>query len=200
MGTFTLIIVLVTVLVSLMAFSNNNLSEKLLLWPYYMDKPGEYYRLLTNGLVHADGQHLFFNMFTLYFVGSSVEGYYRLLGMPMMYCVMYLLGIIVASLPSFFKHRNHSYYRSLGASGGVAAVLFSLVYFDPWGKILVMFIPMPSILFAVLYLVYSVYMSKRGNDYINHDAHFGGAVFGWAFTLLCDPTHGQIFFQQLLNR
>ena len=51
------------------------------------------------------------------------------------------------------------------------------------------------------------YIVSQGAKYTNEkstaatppDAHFWGAVFGFVFTLIFDPTHGQIFFQQLVN-
>ncbi len=173
--------------------------NKLILWPAGMDKPNEYYRVLTCGFIHADYMHLAFNMLALYMFGQQVEGYYGLIGHPMLFPVMYLTGIVASSLPSYAKHKNNSYYRSLGASGGVSAVLFAFVYFAPWQIIYVWFIPIPGIIAGVAYLVYSAYMSKKGADNIGHDAHFWGAVYGFLFTLLFDPTHGRIFFQQLIN-
>jgi len=198
-GIITLILVIVTVLISMAAFRDPALTNKLILWPRRMDRPEEYYRLLTSGFIHADGTHLFFNMFTLFFIGSAVEQYFSLLSNGLLYLLLYLLGIVAASLPSFFRHRHNSYFRSLGASGGVAAVLFSMVYFAPWSGIYIFFIRMPSIVFAVLYLVYSMYMSRRGGDYINHDAHFWGAVFGFLFTLVISPDHGSFFIHQIMQ-
>jgi membrane associated rhomboid family serine protease len=139
-------------------------------------------------------------MFTLYFMGSYVEGYFSIiLGKPLLYVALYLAGIAVASLPSYLKNRNNPHYRSLGASGGVAAVLFASVYFSPFGMIYVFFIKMPNILFAILYLAYTIYMSRKGTDNINHDAHLWGAIFGFVFTLAVSPDHGQLFLQQLQN-
>ncbi|MBS1615051.1 MAG: rhomboid family intramembrane serine protease [Bacteroidetes bacterium] len=197
---FTITLVLVTVLLSIAAFNDNRLADKLILWPAKMNRPGEYYRLLTSGFIHADWMHLLFNMFTLFFIGRAVEQAFLMYGLtPWLYVLMYLAGIVVASLPSFLRKRNNPYYRSLGASGGVAAVLFSLVYFAPWAELYIYFLPVPNIVFAILYLIYSVYMSKRGNSTINHDAHFWGAIFGFVFTLLIEPSHGANFLQQLLS-
>ena len=197
---FTVALVAITVLISLAAFNDERLSDKLILWPARMDKPGEYYRLLTSGFIHADWVHLLFNMFTLYFMGKSVEYEFMDTGItPWLYVLMYLAGIVVASLPSFIKHKGNPYYRSLGASGGVAAVLFSLVYFAPWAGIRVYFIPMPNIVFAILYLAYSAYMSRKGHGNINHDAHFWGAVFGFLFTLAIEPSHGETFIREIQN-
>ena len=198
-GPFTIALVLITVLISIPAMNDERLVNKLILWPRKMTTPGEYYRLLTSGFIHADWAHLFFNMFTLYFIGSNVEQIFSIISTPWLYILLYLSGIVVASLPSFFKHKQDAYYRSLGASGGVAAVLFSSVYFAPWASIYIYFIKLPSIIFGVLYLVYSVYMSRKGHGNINHDAHFFGAVYGVIFTLIVDPSHGQYFLQEIMH-
>ncbi len=198
--SFTIIIILITVIASYSAFTNESLFDRLILWPRRMDSPNEYYRFFTSGFIHADWTHLFFNMFTLYFFGSFVESAFADIGMNQaMFVILYLTGIIAASIPSFIKHKNNSYYRSLGASGGVAAVLFSFVYFAPWQKIYIMIIPVPGIIAAIGYLAYSVYMTKKGNTQINHDAHFWGAVYGFLFTLIFAPDHGKIFLERLLH-
>jgi membrane associated rhomboid family serine protease len=194
--SFTLITVIITVAISIAAFNNENLVNKLILWPRYMNDPQEYYRLLTAGFIHADWNHLIFNMVSLYFIGSSAES---ILGMG--FLTLYLTGIIISSLPSFLKHRNNSYYRSLGASGGVAAIMFFFIYFAPWSKLYIIFLPIgiPAILFGVLYLVYEAYMAKKGGGTMNHDAHFWGAVYGLIYALVIDPTHGKLFLNAVLN-
>lgn len=194
--SFTLITVIITVAISIAAFNNENLINKLILWPRYMNDPQEYYRLLTAGFIHADWNHLIFNMVSLYFIGSSAES---ILGMG--FLTLYLTGIIISSLPSFLKHRNNSYYRSLGASGGVAAIMFFFIYFAPWSKLYIIFLPIgiPAILFGILYLVYEAYMAKKGGGTMNHDAHFWGAVYGLIYALIIDPTHGKLFLNAVLN-
>ncbi len=195
---FTVALVVITVLISLAAFNDQRFTDKLILWPARMRKPDEYYRLVTSGFIHADWAHLFFNMFTMFFIGRFVESAFMTFGItPWLYVLMYLAGIVVASLPSFYRNRDNPYYRSLGASGGVAAVLFSSVYFAPYSQIYIFFIPMWNIVFAILYLVYSAYMSRKGSSTINHDAHFWGAVFGFLFTLLIEPTHGMHFIRAI---
>lgn len=194
--SFTLITVIITVAISIAAFNNENLVNKLILWPRYMNDPQEYYRLLTAGFIHADWNHLIFNMVSLYFIGSSAES---ILGMG--FLTLYLTGIIISSLPSFLKHRNNSYYRSLGASGGVASIMFFFIYFAPWSKLYIIFLPIgiPAILFGVLYLIYEAYMAKKGGGTMNHDAHFWGAVYGLIYALVIDPTHGKLFLNAVLN-
>lgn len=196
--SYTLIIIIITAIISYAAFTNELLYTKLILWPKRMDSPGEYYRLLTSGFIHADWPHLIFNMITLFFFGRTVEMFLSLADKHELFLLLYLGGIVMASLPSFIKNRNNGYYRSLGASGGVASVLFSFVYFAPWEKIYIWFIPVPGIIAAIGYLVYSAYMSRKGRDSINHDAHFWGAVYGFLLTFLIDPTH-RLFFEQVVH-
>lgn len=194
--SLTLIIILVTVGISYTAFNNDNLMSKLILWPRMMNEPKEYYRLITSGFIHADYQHLIFNMITLYFFGSNVEMVTNMLGHSSLYVILYLSGIVAASLPSFLKNRDNNYYRSLGASGGVGAVIFCSIYYAPW--MMINFI-IPAIVFAIGYLVYSAYMSKRSGESINHDAHFWGSVYGFLFAFAIDPTHGRYFIEALTH-
>lgn len=198
--SYTLIIVIVTVLISLAGFKSEALINNLILWPKRMKNPAEYYRLLTSGFIHADWMHLLFNMYTLYVFGETVQALFMQLGVNQnYYLILYLSGIVISSLPSFLKNIHNSYYRSLGASGGVAAIIFFTIYYNPWWKILIFPIPMgiPSVIFGVLYLAYEAYMAKRGAGNVNHGAHFWGSVYGLVFALLLDPSHGRDFINAL---
>jgi len=193
---YTLIIIVITAIISIYAFSNHNVYDRLILWPRRMHSGTEYYRLVTSGFIHADYQHLIFNMFTLYFFGQSVELILMLMNKSILFPFIYVTGIIISSLPSFLKNRNNSNYMSLGASGGVASIMFIVIYYDPWG--LINFF-IPSIVFAIAYLIYSAYASKKRQDNINHDAHLWGALYGLAIAWAIDPTHGQSFINQLMH-
>lgn len=123
--TATLALILVTTVVSFAAFNNPRLIAALWLWPPAVQRRGEYYRLLSYGLVHADFAHLAFNMITLYFFGSAMERIFApVLGLPG-FIGFYVGGLLVSILPSYFKHRHDADYRSLGASGAVSAALFA---------------------------------------------------------------------------
>jgi len=112
--------------------------------------------------------------------------------------MLYFGGIVIASLTTLKKYKDNSYYQSVGASGAVSAVVFTYIFFDPLSKLLFMFIiPIPAIVFGIAYLAYSHYMSKKEGDYINHDAHFVGSVFGFIYPLLIDPKLFLIFLNKL---
>lgn len=182
----TFIIIAVNVLFSIIGFSNHSMLEKTIGWPYFSKKKNEYYRFITSGFLHADWMHLFFNMFTLFFFGRNIEiifnGYG--LGGNISYLLLYFLGMIVADLPSYFKHQDDYNFRTLGASGAVSAVLFASIVFDPWAALyLYGAFKISAVVFAVLYLAYCVYMSKQSRDNVNHDAHLWGSIFGVVFTI-----------------
>src|SRR5580693_6304374 len=172
----TISIIIVTCLISVAGFSNPKIISELIFWPPVIAKNHQYYRFVTCGFVHANFMHLAFNMFTLYFFGRVMEVYYMgQLGLEHYYFfILYIGALIVSVLPTYLKQKNNYNYRSLGASGAVCAVLFAFVLLRPWTTITVLFIPVPAIIYAVLFLVYSIYMSRKGGDYINHDAHFWG--------------------------
>jgi membrane associated rhomboid family serine protease len=69
----------------------------------------------------------------------------------------------------------------------VSAVLFGYILLAPWSQIIVLVIPLPAIIYAVLYTGYSIYMDRRGHGNINHSAHLWGAAYGVVFTLLVNP-------------
>jgi len=187
----TSIIVAITCIVSYLAFQNRELLDKLIFHPYTVAREGsEKVRFLTNGFIHADMMHLILNMYVLYMFGSTVEIIFvNQLFDPMIGRVLYLLlyfgAVIVACIPAFMKHKDNPNYRSLGASGGTSAILLAYCLFYPWNWLLLFFIiPIPAIVAAFGYLLYSSYMSKQTSDNIAHDAHLGGAVFGIIFTLI----------------
>ena len=197
----TVVIVAVTVLVSWLAFNDTRLLERLLLWPPAVERHKQYDRLLTHGFIHADWMHLLFNMITLWSFGGAVERVFVEWIGPAGYVGFYLSAIVVAMLPTYLRHRHDARYRSLGASGGVSAVLFSFILFDPWSKLIIFPIPVPipAILFAVIYVGYSIWMDRRGGGNVNHSAHLWGAAYGVLFTLLLEPRVFAHFTQTLLQ-
>ena len=181
----TLILIAANVIFSMIGFSNRDMLNKFIGWPYYEKKNNQYYRFVSSGFLHADWAHLIFNMIALFLFGSILEPLfsYGLGGAPA-YLALYFFGMIMGDIPGFLKHREDEYYRSLGASGAVSAVVFACIVFMPWNTFsLYGFIRLSGVVFAILYIVYCVYMGKRKMDNIGHDAHLWGSIFGLAFML-----------------
>lgn len=190
----TLFIILITVIITVIAFYREEIMNRLMLNPYQVYHKKEWYRIITHGFLHADWTHLIINMIVLYSFGSNLEKWFNHLQMTgyigspaLTYSLLYFGGIIISSLISVARHRNNRWYNSVGASGAVSAVIFTSIFFSPLDLIYFFgIIPIPGIVFAIIYLVYSSYMSRKSKDNINHDAHFLGAVYGFIFPILID--------------
>ncbi len=200
----TLFFIVVTLLISIVAFSNEELFNKFKLNPYMVYHRKQWYRMLSHGFLHAGWLHLIINMLVFYSFGSNVEQVFTYLfgnfKGKIFFVLLYILGIVISSITSIIKHKENHYYNSVGASGAVSAVVFTSIFFDPWSKVYFWgIIGIPGIILGVIYLVYSYYMSKKGQDNINHDAHFIGALFGFSFPILLRPSLFIHFIEQLIS-
>ncbi|HLG33801.1 MAG TPA: rhomboid family intramembrane serine protease [Bacteroidia bacterium] len=185
------LIILVTVILSLLAFSSKEVLGRMIFNPYVMHEKREWWRFVTSGFIHADFVHLFVNMLVLYSFGDITLRYYTSVFDDMgdyYFLLLYFGGMIIASVSSYKKNYENPEYNALGASGAVSAVVFAFILFEPLRNLYIFgVLPIPGILFGALYLVYSYYEAKRAAGYVNHEAHFYGAVFGFAFTLFLKP-------------
>ncbi len=198
----TVIIILVTVLTSYWAFKNSSIMSRWMFTPYLIKEKNQYDRFVLSGFIHKDSMHLLFNMFTFYFFGGAVEQFllYRLGFIPgtLVFVLFYVAAIVIADIPTFLKHQNHSFYRALGASGGVAATVFASIILMPLSDICLFgIVCLPGFALGVLFLIYSVVQAKKGNDGVNHDAHLYGAIFGIIFILIINPNSALNFLEQI---
>lgn len=189
MFSITIIILILTCIISFTAFSNQRVIDDLIFYPPAITQRNQWYRFVTNGVIHADIGHLAFNMFSFYMFGEFVEKYF--MGLfdergKMLFLAMYITALPVCLIPTYLQNKDNYHYRSLGASGAVSAVVFAGIFLDPTIKIGLIIIPpiIPGFVFGPLYLILSAYMAKRGGDNINHSAHFWGAVWGVVFVIV----------------
>lgn len=198
----TYLIIFFTVVVSLLAMNNEKIFDRLKFSAYDVKHSNHWYRFFTYGFIHAGYLHLIINMIVLYSFGRIVE-YFFPVYFPgkgsFYYLLLYGGGLLLSVIPAFGKHKNDVFYNAVGASGAVAAVLFTSILLYPAGKIFFFFIPVPipAPIFGVLYLFYEYYMSKHGKDNIGHDAHLWGALFGLIFPLALKPDLLMIFLENL---
>ncbi len=203
--SFVIGIIIITVLVSLNAFNNSSLMDKMMYSAYLSKHQKEHYRMLSHLLVHSDVSHLMFNMMSLYFLGTFLEEslvlWYGIAKGELFFGLIYILGGVFATLWPYLRNQDNPNYRSLGASGAVSAVIFAAIMWQPDMKLYLFFIPIgiPAYIFGPIYLGLEYFLDKRGNSRIAHDAHIGGALFGILFILIINIDKGKEFLNQIFG-
>jgi len=190
MISITLIIIITTVVVSLIAFKNEQVMDSFIFYPPAVNEKNQYYRFITCGFIHADMAHLAFNMISFYFFSQALVEpkfieFFGDYGRAFL-LIMYVMALVVSLLPTYLKNKSNENYKSLGASGAVSAVVFAGLMISPLSQIGFFIIPpiIPGFIFGPLYLVCSAYLDRRGGDNINHSAHIWGALFGVCFIII----------------
>ena len=180
-----LVLIIANVLVSMKGFKDYSFLEK---YKFQVGKvlSGEKIRTITSGFLHVDWMHLGFNMYALYLFGDIVAGF---LGMPY-FLIIYFGSLLTGSLYSLRYHKNEPYYSAVGASGAVSGIVYASILLYPAMELYLFFIPIPipGYIFGVGYLLYSIYGMKKQVGNIGHSAHLGGAIGGFAITLLLNPS------------
>lgn len=176
MNFYLIIIITLNILISYKGFNDYVFFEK---YKFNVRAvlSGQKYRNISSAFLHADMQHLLFNMLTLFFFAPIVISY---LGGGK-FLLIYIISLLSGSFLSLFFHKNEPNYSAIGASGAVTGILFSAILFDPMMTINFF---IPGWLFGVGYLFYSIYGMKKREGNIGHTAHFGGAIGGYLSTIL----------------
>ncbi|UJH67429.1 rhomboid family intramembrane serine protease [Allomuricauda sp. SCSIO 65647] len=178
-------IIIVNILVTLRGFNDQAFFER-----YKFNiaaiQGGQRERAITSGFLHVDIAHLFFNMFTLFFFANVVIVWFGALK----FLIIYAVSLLAGSLLALFFHKNEPYYSAVGASGAVTGVLYAAILLQPDMQLGIMFIPipLPAYVLGIAYLLYSIYGMKSRLGNIGHTAHFGGAIGGYAMTLIFMPS------------
>lgn len=185
LGLVTIVIIAANVVMSFKGFEDRLFFEK---YKFNVGniRRGEQIRMFSSGFLHIDVTHLLFNMFTLYFFADVVISKLGNLN----FIIIYLASLIFGSLLSLFFHKEEYWYSAVGASGAVTGILYAAILLQPDMSLFMFFvpIPIPGYVFGIGYLLYSIYGMKKRIGNIGHDAHFGGAIGGYAVTLLLKPS------------
>ncbi len=181
----TIAIIAANILVSIRGFGNSAFFDR---YKFSINaiQAGQKDRMFTSGFLHVDISHLFFNMFTLYFFADVVISWFG----PGKFLIIYLVSLMGGSLLALFFHKDEPYYSAVGASGAVTGILYAAILLNPDMPLSFIFLPklaIPAYILGIAYLLYSIYGMKSRLGNIGHTAHFGGAVGGYATTLLFKP-------------
>jgi membrane associated rhomboid family serine protease len=138
------------------------------------------WQLVSYGFLHGSLFHLLFNMLALYMFGSDIE---RVFGQRR-YLIYYFTCVVSAGLLQLvvMAMSGGPPYPTLGASGGVFGVLLAFGLYFPTRMVMLIFppIPMPAILFVILYGALELYLGVTGTEAgVAHFAHLGGMLGGY---------------------
>ncbi len=184
LGIITGAILASTALVSIAAFSRPDWIRSYL-FEVGAVRRGEYHRMFSAGLLHADWTHLLVNMFSFFFFANVLEHYYG----SLVVAVVFAVGVLGGNVIALLMHWNDPNYRALGASGGVCGIIFASIFLMPGGSVYILPFPfpIPSWIYAILFVAYSVQAARAGRDNVGHDAHLGGALLGLGVATLMYP-------------
>ncbi len=199
-----IILITITVIISILSFQRQDVFSRLSFNAYAVVHQRQWYRVLTYGFIHANWMHLFINMFVLWTFGELLEDTYVYIFDQkghIMYVLLYLTAIVISTMFDLKQYKDNYNYQAVGASGATSAVVFAFIMLYPMESIYLFFIPIgiPAFIFAILFLIYSMYMAKKNMDNIGHTAHFYGAVYGFFFVLLFDYKLIIRFFLQVVE-
>jgi membrane associated rhomboid family serine protease len=153
------------------------LESWLALWPL---DTGRFmpWQVLSYAFLHGDLFHLFFNMLGLWMFGSELE---RLWGQKR-YLRFLLAGVLAAAAVQIgFTAIVGSPVPTVGASGGLFALLLAFGMLFPNRVIMPLFppIPMKARTFVIVFGTIELVLGIMGGGGIAHFAHLGGMVGGF---------------------
>ena len=211
----TWILIVATCAISLLYMHNEEFKNKFAFSPYAIKNRNEWWRWFTGGFIHGDHFHLLFNMTTLYSFGELLEKTFNggtslnvEIKSPLfmhgtgslMFFVLYMSAVPISAVYTYYKERNNPYYRAVGASGAVCAVLFGSILLAPTWEIGIMgLIPATGWIYGIVYLALSAYWSKTKFLNWGHDVHIAGSVYGFIFPIVFFPFLAENFVSSIVR-
>lgn len=193
----TMALIIVNTMASVVAFFNPAFMNQNLFHVGPIRKNQEWHRLITSGFLHGGMLHLLVNMYVLFSFGGVLEE--QVLGSGRL-LIIYFAALLGGSLWSLLENKDKPDYRALGASGATSGIILTYCIFAPFSMLGFFFIPMPAIVFALLFIVASAILAQRPNKVIGHEAHLGGALAGILTTFVVEPASLSYFSSQVAER
>jgi len=159
------------------------------IWQYFAFIPEHAitrpWTFITTIFLHADINHLFFNMFMLFAFGINLE---RLLGKNK-FLIIFLVSGILGNIGYWITTGNYS-IPAIGASGAVYGLMGTLAILAPFMKFYVWgLVPVPMIVLTALYAIGDIFGLFTPSN-IAHGAHIAGLIAGIAFGIYLRPFFG----------
>jgi membrane associated rhomboid family serine protease len=185
LGIVGIVLIIVNMLVSYRGLTNHSFLDT---YKFEIDRIliyKEYKRLITSGFLHVSWTHLIFNMLSLLAFSGLLEHQIGSIG----FVFVYFASLIGGNLLAIVVHRFHGDYSAVGASGAVCGVIFASIALFPDLGIRFFILPffIPSWLYGIGFVAYSIYGIKSKKDNIGHEAHLGGALIGLLIAILLKP-------------
>jgi membrane associated rhomboid family serine protease len=136
------------------------------------------WQVLSYAFLHGDFAHLLLNMLGVWMFGSELE---RLWGQPR-YMQFLLAGVLAAALTQLVVTGiGGSSAYTVGASGGLFALLLAFGMLFPERQIMLLIppIPMKARTFVLVFGAIELVLGVIGRSGVAHFAHLGGMVGGF---------------------
>ena len=155
---------------------------------------GYIWQVATYAFLHADFWHFFFNMLALWMFGSQMEQTWG----SRRFLTLYAWGVLGAALFSVVLSYTGALglnpnIATVGASGGLYAVLIAFGMTFPETEIMMIFPPISikAKYFAGLLIVLTLISSLQGSGNVAYMAHMGGLIAGIIYVKSMQRGRGQ---------
>ncbi len=144
---------------------------------------GAIWQLVTYGFLHFEFWHWFGNMLGLWMFGSAFESAWGTRRLVELFSVGVVGASIITIAASYAHVLGNPGTRTLGASGGVFAILiaFGMLFGDNE----IMMIPFPFLIkakyFVGILIVVTLAFAMSGSGGVAYVAHLGGLLFGYLY-------------------
>jgi len=182
--SLTLLLLAANVVVYLMTVGPDGVLRPEVAWTYGLYAANLAHRpscLITYMFLHAGPVHLLFNLLGLLTFGLQLE---RLLS-PVEYLLLYFASGVAGGLLQVAVTPD---VPVVGASSAIFGLLGCLTMLRPMSVIMFFLVPMPLVLFSVLYALAAVLVIESGKfTNVAHAGHLGGMIVGGGLALLYRP-------------
>lgn len=139
---------------------------------YALSRP---WTLVTSIFLHANLEHLFFNMVALFMFGISLESRIR----QRNFILIFFLAGVIGNL-GYMVTAPTATTPAVGASGAIYGIMGALVVVAPTATVYLGYLPMP-IIFAAFIWTLTEFLGLFVPDPVAHGAHLAGLFMGIMF-------------------